>query len=95
MCIRDSLDQVTGASLVELRLLTGRTHQIRVHMAYLGHPLYGDPLYGIQDGFSRQALNCFYLNFPDPFSQQKCKTIELNDPKDMQELWQKLINKEF
>ena len=89
------LDQVTGASLVELRLLTGRTHQIRVHMAYLGHPLYGDPLYGIQDGFSRQALNCFYLNFPDPFSQQKCKTIELNDPKDMQELWQKLINKEF
>ena len=89
------LDQVTGASLVELRLLTGRTHQIRVHMAYLGHPLYGDPLYGIQDGFSRQALNCFYLNFPDPFSQQKCKTLELNDPKDMQELWQKLINKEF
>ena len=43
------LKQVSGASLVELRLLTGRTHQIRVHMAYLGHPLYGDQLYGIKD----------------------------------------------
>lgn len=89
------LDQAAGASLVELRLLTGRTHQIRVHMAYLGHPLYGDPLYGIRDDFSRQALNCFYLNFPDPFNQQKCETIELADPVDMQKLWQKLINKEF
>lgn len=89
------LDQVLGASLVELRLLTGRTHQIRVHMAYLGHPLYGDPLYGTQDNFSRQALNCFYLNFPDPFEQQKSRTVELADPADMQKLWQRLINKEF
>lgn len=89
------LDQVAGASLVELRLLTGRTHQIRVHMAYLGHPLYGDPLYGVQDNFSRQALNCFYLDFPDPFDQQKHKKIELEDPADMQNLWQTLINKEF
>lgn len=86
------LNQIPGASLVELRLLTGRTHQIRVHMSYLGHPLYGDPLYGIKDEFSRQALNCFYLNFPDPFGN-KDKTIEIKDPSDMQDLWQKLITK--
>ncbi len=55
------LDQVKGASLIELQLLTGRTHQIRVHMQYLGHPLFGDHLYGIKDNFKRQALNCFYL----------------------------------
>ncbi|MGN1272124.1 MAG: RluA family pseudouridine synthase [Lactobacillus sp.] len=84
------LKQVPGASLVELRLLTGRTHQIRVHMAYLGHPLYGDPLYGIDDNFSRQALNCFYLRFPDPFNNGKDKTIEIADPIDMQKLWREL-----
>ena len=89
------LKQVSGASLVELRLLTGRTHQIRVHMAYLGHPLYGDQLYGIKDSFSRQALNCLYLSFPDPFNSEKNKTVEISDPADMQKLWQGLINKKF
>lgn len=86
------LSQVKGASLVELRLLTGRTHQIRVHMAYLGHPLFGDPLYGIDDDFPRQALNCFYLAFPDPFDNEKKRVIEIKDPQDMSKLWQKLVN---
>lgn len=86
------LKQVPGASLIQLRLLTGRTHQIRVHMAYLGHPLYGDPLYGIKDGFKRQALNCFYLNFPDSFNHDQLQTVEVSDPLDMQELWRKLAN---
>lgn len=89
------LKQIPGASLVELRLLTGRTHQIRVHMTYLGHPLLGDPLYGIEDGFNRQALNCFSLSFPDPFAQAKIKSLEIDDPADMQKLWQELITKEF
>ena len=85
------LDQVNGASLVELQLLTGRTHQIRVHMQYLGHPLYGDLLYGIKDNFERQALNCFYLKFDDPFS--KCKQeITISEPADMKCLWQSLIS---
>lgn len=86
------LKQVEGASLVELRLLTGRTHQIRVHMAYLGHPLFGDPLYGINDNFSRQALNCFYLAFPDPFDNERKQEIQIKDPEDMSKLWQKLVN---
>lgn len=85
------LKQIKGASLVELRLLTGRTHQIRVHMAYLGHPLFGDPLYGVDDDFSRQALNCFYLAFPDPFDNEKNKAIEIKDPDDMVRLWQKSL----
>jgi 23S rRNA pseudouridine1911/1915/1917 synthase len=42
-------------SLVLLRPKTGRTHQLRVHMAYLGHPILGDPLYGVKDGLFPQA----------------------------------------
>lgn len=42
-------------------------------MQYLGHPLFGDPLYGIKDNFKRQALNCFYLEFDDPFSEKDKK----------------------
>lgn len=84
------LQQVPGASLVELRLLTGRTHQIRVHMQYLGHPLYGDRLYEANDNFTRQALNCFYLKFPDPFADQKEVEIKIKDPLDMQNLWASL-----
>ncbi len=88
------LDQVKGASLIELQLLTGRTHQIRVHMQYLGHPLFGDPLYGIKDNFKRQALNCFYLEFDDPFSEKRQK-IEIADPIDMEILWKNLISNEL
>ena len=43
-------------SLVKCRLLTGRTHQIRVHFAYIGHPLLGDSLYGLESGSSCNAL---------------------------------------
>lgn len=70
-----------AASLVECRLATGRTHQIRVHMTHLGHPLIGDPVYGQQSkrrkgltdeaatcvsGFSRQALHAWLLGFIHP-----------------------------
>ena len=82
--------QKRGASLVELRLYTGRTHQIRIHMQYLGHPLFGDPLYGINDEFKRQALNCFYLGFPDPFTKGQHTSIEIPDAPDMQKLWHSL-----
>ncbi|MGB5823206.1 MAG: RluA family pseudouridine synthase [Proteocatella sp.] len=55
------------ASLVELELETGRTHQIRVHLSHLGHPLYGDELYGgNMDIMSRQALHCIQLGFHSP-----------------------------
>lgn len=83
------LAQKKDASLVELRLLTGRTHQIRVHMAALNHILYGDQLYGAVDQFNRQALNCFYLSFNDPFDHQKVE-VKINDPADLQTLWNSL-----
>jgi 23S rRNA pseudouridine1911/1915/1917 synthase len=72
----------TTASLVECRLQTGRTHQIRVHLAHAGHPLLGDPVYlrrlpaaaralpearrRLLAGFPRQALHAASLGFPHP-----------------------------
>ena len=59
-----------SASLVMLRLKTGRTHQIRVHMASLGHPLLGDSLYHLSDTtnlFSRAALHAWKFKFHPPF----------------------------
>lgn len=83
------LDQVVGASYLSLRLLTGRTHQIRVHMQAIGHPLYGDQLYGLPDKFNRQALNAYQLRFLDPFNQNE-EVATIPDPTDMQQLWQQL-----
>lgn len=65
------LARLQAHTLLELRLLTGRTHQIRVHMAYLGHPLAGDDLYGGgRDYISRQALHCSALTFTHPVTKQ-------------------------
>ena len=59
-------------SLVECKLETGRTHQIRVHMAYLGCPLVGDPLYGEGEGF---YLDSVEIAFRHPITQQ-CMTLK-------------------
>ena len=50
---------------------SGRTHQIRVHMASIGHPLLGDPIYGIRDDIPRLCLHADTLRFLDPFSENK------------------------
>lgn len=66
------VERLHGASWVECVLDTGRTHQIRVHMAHLGHPLIGDPVYGSRrqlaaaEGFNRQALHAFQLGLRHP-----------------------------
>lgn len=60
-----------GFTRVKVQLETGRTHQIRVHFAYLGHPLIGDDLYGGNwDKLSRQALHCQSLRFVHPFTNE-------------------------
>lgn len=68
-------ERFAGATLLECRLETGRTHQIRVHMASIAHPLVGDAVYGrrrcgqeVFDRFERQALHAFRLGFEHPLS---------------------------
>ena len=61
------LKEFNNYSLVKCSLKTGRTHQIRVHMSAIGHPLLGDSLYGsISDLINRQALHCYNLQFIHP-----------------------------
>ncbi|WP_425230143.1 RluA family pseudouridine synthase [Sphingomonas sp.] len=89
------LEPLTGAALVECRLETGRTHQVRVHMASLGHPLVGDPVYGgrhpIADrlGFRRQALHAARLGFRHPITGVT-QVFDSTMPSDMQELFSAL-----
>jgi 23S rRNA pseudouridine1911/1915/1917 synthase len=83
------------AALVECRLETGRTHQVRVHMASIGHPLLGDPVYGRSGkshgkllnglGFHRQALHAAELGFTHPVTKNRL-SFSSPMPPDMQEL---------
>lgn len=57
------LDYYNDATLLEIELLTGRTHQIRAHLAHIGHPLYGDGKYGKEHGRYRQALYSYKIKF--------------------------------
>ena len=63
-------------SLVECRLETGRTHQIRLHMASIGHPLLGDTLYGTSSSLiSRQALHSYKIKFIHPITKKEIELI--------------------
>ena len=59
-----------NATLLELYPQTGRTHQLRVHLASIGHPILGDLEYGVKGGFSRQALHAHRLGFRHPGIEQ-------------------------
>ncbi|WP_243453823.1 RluA family pseudouridine synthase [Sandaracinobacteroides saxicola] len=94
-----NLTPLKVATLVECRLETGRTHQVRVHMAHIGHPLVGDPAYGrrlgqhaailSELGFARQALHAETLGFEHPVHKQKL-SFESPLPADIQELVSRL-----
>ncbi len=71
-------------SLVDFVLETGRTHQIRVHMAHLGCPVLGDELYGQKSELiPRQALHCRHIAFPQPVTGQEIR-VDCPLPADMQ-----------
>lgn len=80
------LQSMGERSLVQVRLETGRTHQIRVHFSYIGHPLLGDSLYGGKLGeIGRQALHCCSISFVHPSSKEVVE-IEAESPEDMKGL---------
>lgn len=94
------LCELSDATLVECRLETGRTHQVRVHMASLGHPLVGDPVYGSTRprhrellatlSFRRQALHAAHLGFIHPVKSHAL-AFDSEMPADMQELFDTLV----
>ncbi len=95
-----TMELLREAALVECRLETGRTHQVRVHMASIGHALLGDPVYGRTKaahktvletlGFRRQALHAAHLGFIHPITSAAL-AFESVMPADMQELFSQLI----
>ncbi len=102
-----TLQALKGAAVIECRLETGRTHQIRVHMASIGHALLGDPVYGRTpgglaatlaglgdgQGFARQALHAGVLGFVHPLSGAQIQ-FESPLPDDIVELISRLSGDE-
>jgi len=94
-------EKYDGLSLLEISILTGRTHQIRVHCHAIHHPIVGDPVYGIRSAnhkikqlqvygsiiqaVCRQMLHSWRLTFNHPYSKEKM-TFEATLPEDMQKL---------
>lgn len=84
------IKRFNDATYLELTLITGRTHQIRVHLSHMKHPIYNDTLYGAGTGkvkTEEQVLQSFFLRFTKPFSDE---IIELEIKPD--EKIQKVLN---
>jgi 23S rRNA pseudouridine1911/1915/1917 synthase len=79
------LSAVDGFALVKCRLMTGRTHQLRVHLAANGHPVVGDAVYGTSEqGLLRQALHAWRAAFPHPETRALLE-LESPLPRDLQQ----------
>lgn len=85
------IESYKNADLVKVTLETGRTHQIRVHLSHIGHALYGDSLYGVEEDeyILRQALHAYKLIIPHPRTGEEL-ILETKLPKDMELLKSKL-----
>ncbi|GIM29223.1 pseudouridine synthase [Clostridium polyendosporum] len=88
------VDRFKDADLVECLLETGRTHQIRVHLSHLGHPIFGDSLYGQEDSeyILRQALHAYGLDFKSPRIKNTL-SLRADLPEDMKKLIEVLKKK--
>jgi len=89
------LESAADYSLLRIHLETGRTHQIRVHFAWLGTPLYGDRMYGEEHPLiGRQALHCGEVSFNHPVTGERL-TLKVELPEDMKALKEALsgVNK--
>lgn len=88
------LQNTLNFCLVEFQLETGRTHQIRIHSQFIGHPLLGDSLYGTKTPLiTRQALHAYKIRFFHPISNQ-IMVLETKMPIDMEKLWKAIKNRE-
>ena len=85
------VERLKDATVLKLKLETGRTHQIRVHLNHIGHGIIGDELYGYVDEslINRQALHAFSLKFKQPRTREDLE-FKAPLPKDMEELIEKL-----
>ena len=96
-----------GVSLFEIELMTGRTHQIRVHLKAVGHPLVGDPVYGEKrwrslepavrgplSHFPRPALHAWRLAFAHPVTGE-AMAFEAPVPEDLRQLWREVTGGEW
>lgn len=85
------LERLNDATVLEVKLETGRTHQIRVHMESIGHGIIGDELYGYVDEnlINRQALHAYSLEFEQPRTKEKL-SFKADLPNDIKELIEKL-----
>ena len=82
------IEEKPSCTLLKLRLYTGRTHQIRVHMSFLGHPLIGDDLYGGNcSKLKRQALHSHHISFIHPDTGE-CMEFKSPMPDDMYEFFE-------
>lgn len=79
----DVLEPLNDATLVSFCLETGRTHQLRVHSQFIGHPILGDSLYGnSSELINRQALHAYKVTFIHPITKET-KIIKADIPEDM------------
>ncbi len=103
----ECLRSAAGLSVLELRLATGRTHQLRVHLKALNHPLVGDPTYGEArwksfpparrrplQSFARPALHAWKLAFEHPVSGHRME-FEAPVPQDLRDLWTTVTDTDF
>ncbi len=102
-----TLSSKSGISLIEMDLATGRTHQIRVHLKHIGHPLVGDPVYGearwkglprpiqapLRD-FPRPALHAWRLALEHPRTGEPL-SFEAPVPEDMRRLWETVAGEDL